>query len=255
METASPLDLGPPVAWNPWTVGGHAAVSYYRGERRSVERVARRLFGRVLSPPELAGLAGAPDGTPVEAGTLDGGLYLDVGGTPTSALRAFVLIGRGATGPVVVNHAVLVRPWACRRRRVGLWSFCRQLAVAESLQVASIRITAGRGAGENGYYTWPRFGFDGPLPPSIRGTLPPSLRGATRVLDLMVSDAGRGWWRRHGRSIAVAFVVAADSRSRRVLEAYCHLRIAAAGGPGWPAAELPPTALISRAGGATPSRG
>jgi hypothetical protein len=202
-------------------------VAYWAGERRPAHRVARRLFGRTLSGPELAGLAGAPEDAALRVGTLDGALYLDADEMHTRGYRAVVLVGRGAAGPVIVNHAVHILRKAEQRRGLGLRMFCRQLAFAESLGVAVIRTIAGRGPGENGYYTWPRFGFDGRLPQAICRTLPAPFQGAARVLDLMESRAGRRWWRRHGVSLPVAFAVAPGSRSRRVLQGYLREKLVA----------------------------
>lgn len=217
-----------------------AGVAYLDGERRSAQRVARRLFGKRLVPAELAGLAGAPGGASVLVGTLGGALYLEADAPESGGYRAVVLVGRGPAGPVIVNDAVHVVRTSMQRRSIALGSFGRQLGLAQSLGVIVICTIAGRRPGENGYYTWPRFGFDGPLPPAVRRTLPPLLQGATRVLDVMACDAGGAWWKTHGLTLPVAFQVAPQSRCRRVFEEYCLTRAASGRGPVWSDAEVRP---------------
>jgi hypothetical protein len=91
---------------------------------------------------------------------------------------------------------------------------------ARALGVTRIETDAGRGDHENGYYTWPRFGFDGPLPPRIHSMLPLGLTSAKSVLDLMDSKQGRQWWQKNGTSVQLVFEMAAQSRSWRVFEQY-----------------------------------
>ena len=86
--------------------------------------------------------------------------------------------------------------------------------------MARIETTAGRRCGENGYYTWPRLGFEGPLSPRIERKLPPGLEHARTVLDLMACEKGRLWWSEHGETICVAFDLNVGSRSRDVFTRY-----------------------------------
>lgn len=196
-----------------------ANVVYYRGEQRGVERTARRLFRRRLEACEYAALAGAPDDGEVEVGTLDAGLYLEMHERAANAYQAVHLVRRVEVGPAVVIDAFYVRQ-TMRRMGLGLTIFTRQLAAAAALGVARIETTAGRSSDENGYYTWPRFGFDGPLPPEIRQHLPRGLDHARNVLDLMQCEQGRRWWQEHGVSIRLAFDLSPHSRSRIVLDYY-----------------------------------
>jgi hypothetical protein len=109
--------------------------------------------------------------------------------------------------------------------------FLRQAAHAAALGVARIETVAGRRSGENGYYTWPRFGFNAALPAPLRPLLPIGLEEARSVLDLMANEKGRRWWREHGLSIPVVFDLAPGSRSRTVLARYAAARTKTEGGP------------------------
>jgi len=196
-----------------------ANVSFYSGERPSVERTARRLFGRVPETWEYAGLAGAPDDAQVDVGTLRGGLYLDMYRPWTTCYRAVELVRRRDAGPVLVIDGMQIHG-SMRQQGLGLRIFARKLTTARNLGVTRIETAAGRRTSENGYYTWPRFGFDGPLPRRVKRRLPLGLDRAQNVLDLMECQKGRLWWRACGTPIRLAFDMTTHSRSWAVFQRY-----------------------------------
>ena len=200
---------------------GHsgAKVGYFRGEKRDVQRIALRLFRRRLETWEYAGLAGAPDDAEVEVGTYNAGLYVEMFQPVTSCYHVVQLIRRADDGPVVVIDAFRVCE-PMRQKGLGSAIFARQLAAASVLGARRIETVAGRHGDENGYYTWPRFGFDGPLPDEIRQKLPLGIDRATKVLDLIRCENGRQWWKAHGIPIPLTFDLADRSRSREVFDRY-----------------------------------
>ncbi len=197
-----------------------ARVAYYKGERSDAEGVAWRVFRCPVHMWQYAGLAGAPDDAEVEVGTLRGDLYLELHKPGANGYRGIQLIRLVRSLPVLINEALHIHRHNMRRRGLGLRIFYRQLVHAGSLGITRIETVAGRGKYENGYYTWPRFGFDGPLPIGIRRRLPPDLAGARSVLDLMDCGNGRLWWREHGIPIRLAFLVDSRSRSRLVFSRF-----------------------------------
>ena len=199
---------------------GRVEVAFYRGERPDVEQTARRLFGRRLRPREYAGLAGAPDDALVDVGTLDGGLYLETRDPVTNCYHGVQHVRFVHRALVVVIDAFHILRKNMRRKGLGLSILSRQLHYAKSLDVRRIETTAGRIGDENGYYTWPRFGFNGPLPLEVKRNLPPGLAHAESVLDLIERDDGRLWWSHHGIALDVAFDMADRSRCWRVLRQY-----------------------------------
>lgn len=113
----------------------------------------------------------------------------------------------------------------------GFHTFYDQVQTATRLGVTKIKTTAGgfgpgsnpgrRQSEMNGYYTWPRFGYDAEIIPGIAKKASKELgRPITNVLDLYSDAAGRAWWKENGYEIALEFDLAPGSRSRKVLDAY-----------------------------------
>jgi hypothetical protein len=200
------------------------------GERRAAERIARRLFQRPLEAWEYAGLAGAPDQAQVEVGASGGRLYIEMGDPVTASYRAYYYVRRVAERLVMVNDGFHILLRCLQGRGLGLCIFHRQAMAAAALGVDRIELVAGRRADENGYYTWPRLGFEGVLPARLRHILPVGLERARTVLDLMECEKGRLWWREHGVTIRAMFDLLAGSRSRVVLERYRRAKMNSASG-------------------------
>jgi hypothetical protein len=217
-------------SWKPWPARSGAKVVFLPGERLAAERIARRLFQRPLETWEYAGLAGAPDDALVEVGASGGKLYIEIGDPAAATYRGYYYVRRAATHLVVINDGFHIPLHRLQRRGLGLCILHRQVAAAAALRVDRIEVVAGRRRGENGYYTWPRFGFEGVLPARLRRMLPLGLRKATTILDLMVCPRGRTWWRENGVTIGAAFDLLAGSRSRSVLDQYVQAKMNAANG-------------------------
>jgi hypothetical protein len=214
----------PLMAWRPWTARSRATVAFLPGEHRAAERLAQRLFGRVLHPREYAGLAGAPDNATVDVGASDGRLYLELGDPLAAAYCGYYYVYGRKAAVVLLNDGFHIHLRAMRRRGLGLQIFYRQATNAVARGVARIEAFAARRCDENGYYTWPRYGFDCRLPASIRCGLPIGLEDARTLLDVMACEKGREWWQQHGTALRVRFDLAAGSRSRRTLAEYVRTR-------------------------------
>jgi hypothetical protein len=209
-----------PERWEPWPLRSDAEVVFLAGEQAAAERIARRLFQRTLDPHEYASLAGAPDDAKVEVGALDGMLYLEMGDPATAAYRAYYYVCRAAGRITLRNEGFHIHLRRLQSAGFGLQVFFRQARNAVMLGVDRITAVAGRSCDENGYYTWPRFGFNGRLPQSLRRILPTGCRGARDVLAVMESEEGRRWWREHGDTVRVTFDLTDGSRSRKTLREY-----------------------------------
>lgn len=102
---------------------------------------------------------------------------------------------------------------------LGVLVFARQVQAAVNLGVEEIYCYAERNPDLNGYYTWPRLGFDAELPTGLRTKLAIS-DGPKWLRDLMTSSEGRAWWRKHGCTILARFCVREGSYSMKQLESY-----------------------------------
>ncbi|MEN6449325.1 MAG: hypothetical protein ABFC96_02445 [Thermoguttaceae bacterium] len=214
-----------PAAWPSGRSRSRAEVRFLLGERRAAERITRRLFGRPLRPSDYAGLAGAPDTAIVEIGASDDRLYIemrDAGSTTRGYYYVYL-----AASPILLIDGFRIGTRTMHRHGLGLQMFYRQARNAARLGVTRIEAVAGRRGDENGYYSWPRYGFDAPLPPRFRRSLPDDWQHLRGLLHLMSSERGRQWWRQHGFTLPVAFDLALGSRSRKTLTCYLRQRLMA----------------------------
>ena len=214
----------PATPWRPWTARSRAEVVFLPGERQAAERIAQRLFGRALRADEYAGLAGAPDAAKVEVGASGRKLYIELGDPVAAAFRGHFYVFCRQAAVILLNDGLHIRQRAMQRHGMGMQMFCRQARNAAACGIDRIDAVAGRRHDENGYYTWPRYGFDGWLPGSIRRRLPLGLDNSLTLFDLMSCEKGRQWWKEHGATIRVRFDLASGSRSRRVLAKYVRTR-------------------------------
>lgn len=80
----------------------------------------------------------------------------------------------------------------------------------------------------NGYYTWPRFGFDADIDDLKRGVqtqIRDKFPKADTILDVMSSKEGRDWWKANGSDLnETRFDLKEDSRSMRIFGAYMEER-------------------------------
>ncbi len=214
--------------WKPWPVRSEAAVTFLLGEKAAALRITQRLLRQTLRRWEYAGLGGAPDSGQVDVGELHGALYLEVRDPLAAAYRGYFYLRHTAGHLVLCNEGLSISSQCLRARGWGLQMFYRQVRNAVAIGIDRIELRAGRRRGENGYYTWPRFGFDGALTPTLRAALPDRFRTAKTVLDLIETREGRAWWREHGETIDVCFDLTPGSRSRRTLRRYVVERMAKA---------------------------
>jgi len=214
----------PPRAWRPWTACSRALVAFLPGEHEAAERISQRLFGRTLHLREYAGLAGAPDSAKVEVGASDGRLYIELGDPVAATYCGYYYVYCRKAAVVLLNDGFCIHLRAMRRQGLGLQMFYRQARNAAARGVDWIDVLAGRRRDENGYYTWPRYGFDCPLSASIRRRLPVGLEHSRTLLDVMSCEKGREWWQEHGTAVGVRFDLAPGSRSRHTLAEYIRTR-------------------------------
>lgn len=125
----------------------------------------------------------------------------------------------------VQNQSFMVGEEA-RGRGIGTKVLLSQAIAGTRLGWTQIQTNAdGSAEGpQNGYWTWPRLGFDGPLNEMHREGIPPALADAKTVRDLMKTEEGRDWWKQSGSTIAVGFDLGRDSQNLRVLIQYAQAK-------------------------------
>ncbi len=103
---------------------------------------------------------------------------------------------------------------------LGSEIFARQVENAAKLGFQKITTSAAKGHDYNGYYTWPRLGYDAPIPASVKAKLPDQWQDAKNVSDLQINATRREWWKKNGEWIDLTFDLTEGSLSRRILAAY-----------------------------------
>lgn len=181
-----------------------------------VAAVAKRLK---LKPDTLVDLVGAPDDAEVRIGSKDDAIVIQIAHKDFTATRRVEKDEQGRT--YIKNETFFVSQQA-QGRGLGIDVFSRQAMSAHESGVAYIRCHAAKGADFNGYYTWPRFGYDAPLSQQphfeeAREAFP----NAKSILDIMTTKEGRDWWKANGTDIYEAtFDLSDDSRSMMVMREY-----------------------------------
>ncbi len=126
---------------------------------------------------------------------------------------------------LVINNELFEVSKEEQGKGLGTSMFVDQVRQAKAMGVDYIKTHAARKDSDdpeeamNGYYTWPRLGYDGDLG-SQKSKLPEQFRTAQTIQDLYAMPGGKEWWREHGESIDLKFDLANGSRSMKVLEAY-----------------------------------
>jgi SPP1 gp7 family putative phage head morphogenesis protein len=203
------------------------------------------VFGPGATPHHVAAALGAGPGDAVRIGQAR---VLDDG---TRYVSATVRTADGVTA----NRGVHLDPATGRRWVVndtisaattgtgaGTRLFARQVEQLAALGFDEIKASGDSGP-KNGYYTLPRWGYDGPIPAAKRKRLPKALAGAETLQDLYATPAGRAWWKANGTSVDVAFDLRPGSRSRRALDAYLAEKAAPPKPPAGPPAPARPRGL------------
>lgn len=199
-----------------------AKVRHLDYDPEDVTAAGRRLFGRDVSLQDLASAVGAPDDAIVDIAPGYYDIRISIHGPGYEAART---IKRTVLSEeLVIENEYFGVDSDKQGQGIGAAVFGRQVEQAARLGVARIETSAARGGYFNGYYTWPRFGYDGPLPAEVRtgidtGALTPPYP-VEKVSDLMRTEEGRAWWKENGQTVHLSFDLADGSLSRQVWDGY-----------------------------------
>ncbi len=203
----------------------------------AVQRAADKIMGRRgVDLQELARLSGLDETAEVQFAVDKGAIVIQSKGAWGKSTRTIERDPENEGGVLLTAESFDVNADA-RGGGLGVDALTRLVEAAERLGVSRVATFAARGPNWNGYYTWPRLGYDGPVPWDIirlRGqipfVIPPEFADAKSVQDLIERPGGLDWWKAHGQSANLTFDVRAGSDSRAVLAAYRRAKGLPAGG-------------------------
>lgn len=196
--------------------------------------VVNSVFGRKkVTDQEVAALVGAKGNVKLffDIGLEgdDGEVVVDVSGPEYENNRTFFRDEDGSTA--VYNNFFNVKK-EHQGSGVGSDVFAAQVASCSAAGLSSIKTSAaGYGKNhpryktkgestENGFYTWPRMGYDATFTDEQRENLPPEHAGSKTIQELFSTPAGRAWWKDNGWAMNMSFDLKEGSRSRKILAAY-----------------------------------
>lgn len=195
------------------------AVHFQPGARE----LALRLFGRIVHEQDLTQAVGALPGAAVTFAAERGQLIATVEHewVAIQVRRIF----RDETGAIVIrNRALRKSPDAPAGFEIKM--FQTQVEAAQKLGIKKLTTFA---AGylndpqrQNGYYTWPRFGFDAPLDEDEQDFLQEEqlpFSGA-QTLNELFSAGGKDWWKTNGYEKEMVFDLAPNSSMIQMLNEY-----------------------------------
>jgi hypothetical protein len=179
-----------------------ASIEIERQHQASVDREIRRLLGPSATVQDAANLTGATADASISMSVSDGNLVIKVTSPRYFAER---IIKQDSAGRIYLKaENLFIKP---EHTGGGLWAeiFGRMVENGIKQRLDRIDVYAYRSSSANGYYTWPRFGYDGPVPEHLLPALPNAVRGATKLSEVMASERGRSWWKANGVSIDLTF--------------------------------------------------
>lgn len=211
-----PAPLAAALAIRPPVIFGPSAARVRTFDDDDMDELSRKWLGDNATAADFANVVGAPDNAVVTVSNYGDSLAINFQGDGFRGQRTLI---RSGGKLILKNENVEVD---ARGSGLGASIFGRQVEQASRLGVSVIRTTAGGGPGQqlNGYYTWPRLGYDGPIPVVPKMKLPDELLDAERLSDLMRTPEGRDWWKANGAQADVEFDLAEGSQSRRMLQEY-----------------------------------
>lgn len=200
--------------------GSNYEVSWQSGRDAQDRRQQLDQMVPGLTETQAAKLTGSPSGARIEtlfdnSGRLFMASQYRDGSTMVASKR--LLYRDPVDGLIMENEWLEVVP---KRSGLGVDVFARQIKEARKIGVQKIVTIAARGSKLNGYYTWARLGYDGPIPMGVIRQAQEAFPGVQNVSDMMTTQERRDWWRENGTSFDGEFDLSDGSQSRKVFDAY-----------------------------------
>jgi ADP-ribosyltransferase exoenzyme len=214
---------------------------YSHDNAKGLAEFSKQIFGRKMSEDELADLIGAADGAEVEFDYSPHTGITMVVKHPYYTQRRSIMVdsfGKGKGKPIIKNEEFFAEDGA--PKGIGTQIFTTQVYNSKKAGVYRFLTDAGKAEpnedypkGMNGYYTWPRLGYNGSLDDldidhdSLRETFPDVFGDLNAfqihdktIQDIMKLPGGPEWWKDNGTSFTGGFNLQDDSDSMKILNAY-----------------------------------
>lgn len=209
-----------------------APVIFNPAKAKETDALIRDLFDGDATADDMASLVGAPDDAKVIVTPENGRLKI-VTKHPDFEDPSENFVYRNDRGELEVHLEYISIKKSAQSKGIGSDIFARQVEQCGEMGVAVITAHLAKQGGFNGYYTWPRLGFnqsieyDGPNGVSrrMKNIVQEEFPGAKSVQDLMDTKRGRDWWKKYGEDLVFGrFELSRGSRSMRVFDAYMEER-------------------------------
>ena len=189
-----------------------------------------KLLGRKVTEADLASVAGSPPGSTMTTRTSPAGetqILTNTEGHPFHSIRTVMTNEQGQ--PVMRMDWTRIK---ATKNGVGTASYHSQLAAQKRMGFASAIAQATRNDDPdpakkmNGYYSLAAYGFDGPLPGSVKKKLltaqgvPEGARNANTVQEILATQGGAGWWKANGDTFNATFDLSEGSASWQAFDDY-----------------------------------
>lgn len=188
---------------------------------------------------DFQSLVGAPEDAEIEVTFTDKFTSSSTGNTTAMAIikvnhkdyeASRSIINRNGK-KIMVNDHFYMKPNA-QGKGLGSEVFSKQVEECTKNGFSEIRCHAAKLDSDgkpkyNGYYTWPRFGYDQSMASiksedkKLHSKIVTAFPKAKSILDVMKTKKGRDWWKENGGDLQeMSFDLSPGSRSMKILKAY-----------------------------------
>lgn len=202
-------------------------IGGYQGHEKEIQAACQVIFGRILTPDDLAELIAAPDGSELFVEALQGSETIElrlgyVWFEEPHDYLIYVDTGRR----IVEFDTITVKDEAPELLETRL--FARQVRSFRRFGIDQIRLLATGHAndpsGHIGYYVWARLGFVMALGNVGARLAEAGLEYADNTIDLFVQEGGAEWWYNNGSEREAVFYLYEGSPCLAALDAYLGMK-------------------------------
>jgi hypothetical protein len=207
---------------------GSKCDDYFRGKAEVIATDRPTIYNKPLDDWQIQTLAMCPSGGSVYVDLLQnfGEFEISHADKIEKGYKNLIQLRQDTSGVYLYIDLVLFD--AADIEGFGATAFLRAAQMASRLGFSRIDMLAAGGRGYtrqwtrkyNGYYTWPRFGFNAPLQSPILSLIQGTAKfaGCLTVLDVVGRDPS--WWQDHGDGCEMTFELQSNSRSWHTLYTY-----------------------------------